>query len=99
MLKERKIFTVLAMYISSITDTFARSQKYSILRSCPRLMFNVPAGVRYLTSEVKTGPVIFASLLDLVFQISQKSTVERRELYLRTALDNITDWLHPDHPY
>ncbi len=60
-------------------------------------MVKVPAAYVHLESEVRTGPVPFASLLDMVFQIREHCTADRRELYLRTVLDTIDDWLHPDY--
>ena len=60
-------------------------------------MVKVPAAYDYLDAEVHTGPVLFASLLDMVFQIREKRTAERRKLYLRTVLDTIEGWLRPDY--
>ncbi len=67
MLEDRQIVTSLVMYVRSITDTLFRSQMHSILCAFLYLMVNVPATARYLESEVNTGPVIFATLLDLLF--------------------------------
>ena len=60
-------------------------------------MVKVPAAYDHLEAEVHTGPVLFAAFLDMVFQIREERTAERRELYLRTVLDPIDDWLHPDY--
>ncbi len=62
-------------------------------------MVEIPEAYEYLEELVDEGPVIFASLLDMVFQIRCERTAERRELYWRTVLETITDWLHHDHPY
>ncbi len=84
-------------YLRSIADSFARSQTHSILRSCLALMEKVPAAYHHLEAEVHTGPVLFASLLDMVFQIREERTAKRRELYLCTVLDTIDAWIHPDY--
>ncbi len=55
-------------------------------------MVDVPAAYDHLEAEVHTGPVLFA-----FFQIREERTTERRELYIRTVLNNIGDWLHPDY--
>ncbi len=96
-LEDRQIITCILNYLRSIADYFASEQTHAILRSCLSLMVNVPAAYDHLEAEVHTGPVLLASLLDIVFQIREERTVERRELYLRTALDTIEDWLHPDY--
>ncbi len=54
-------------------------------------MVKVPAAYDHLEAEVHTGPVLLASLLDMVFQIREERTSERRELYLRTVLETIDD--------
>ncbi len=61
-------------------------------------MVKVPAAYDHLEAEVHTGPILFASLLDMVFQIREERTAEGRKLYLRTVLDTKEDWLHPDYP-
>ncbi len=60
-------------------------------------MVKVPASHGHLEAEVHTGPVLFASLLDMVFQIREERTAECRILYLRTILDTIEDWFYPDY--
>ncbi len=60
-------------------------------------MVKVPVAYDHLEVEVHTCPVLFASLLDIVLQIREQRAAERRELYLRTVLDTIEDWLHPDY--
>ncbi len=62
-------------------------------------MVEIPEAYEYLEALVQEGSVIFAPLLDMDFHISCERTAERRELYLRTVLDTITDWHHHDHPY
>ncbi len=62
-------------------------------------MVEIPEAYEYLEAVVLEGPEIFPSLLDMAFQIRCERIAERRELYLRTVLDTITDRLHPDHPY
>ncbi len=84
-------------YFRSIADSFALAQTHSILRSRLSLMVKVPAAYEHLEAEVHTGPVLFASLLDMVFQIHEERTSEHRELYLRTVLETLDDWLHPDY--
>ncbi len=59
----------------------------------------LPEVYEYLEALEHEGPVIFASHLNMVFEIRCERTAERRELYLRTALETITNWIHPDHPY
>ncbi len=60
-------------------------------------MVKLPAAYDHLEAEVHTGQVLFASFLDMVFQIREERTSEHRELYLRSFLETIDDWLHPDH--
>ena len=62
-------------------------------------MLEIPEAYEYLEAFVYECPVIFASLLDMSFQIRCERTAEHRELYFCTVLDTITDWLHPDHLY
>ena len=98
-LEDRQIITCVLNYLRSISDSFDRSQTNSILCSCLRLIVRIPEACEYLEEVVHEGSVKFASLLDMIFQIHSERTAERSELYLRTVLDTITDWLHPDHPY
>ncbi len=60
-------------------------------------MVKVPASYEHLESEIRTGPVLFASLLNMVFQIREEQSTECRELYLCTALGTIDDRIHPDY--
>ena len=76
---------------------FAREQTHAILRSCLILMVKLPAAYDHLEAEVHIGSVLFASLLDMVFQIREERTFERCELYFPTVLDTIEDCLHPDY--
>ncbi len=62
-------------------------------------MVQVSAAYERWEAEVHEGLVIFASLLDLVFQIRQERSVEHREMYLRTVLGTVDYCLFPDHPY
>ncbi len=97
LLEDRQIITCVVNYLRSISDSFAQAQTHSILRSCMSLMVKVTAAYDHLEVEVHSGPVLFASLLDMAFQIREERTAECRKLYLRTALHNIDDWLHPDY--
>ncbi len=54
-------------------------------------MMEIPEAYEYLEALVHQGLVIFASLLDMVFQILCEHRAERLELYLRTVLETITD--------
>ena len=60
-------------------------------------MVKVPAAYDHLEAEVHTGPVLFASFVDMVFQIREGRTAESRETYLRTILDTIDDYLRQDY--
>ncbi len=62
-------------------------------------MVEIPEAYEYLEALEHEIPVIFASLLDMAFQIRCERAAEPSELYLRTVPDTIRDWLHPDHPY
>ena len=55
--------------------------------------------IKEVLEDVNRSPVIFASLLDIVSKIRDERIVERRQLYLRTVLDTLTDLLHLNHPY
>ncbi len=96
-LEDRQIITCVVNYLRSIADSFARAQTYSIIRSFLSLIVKVPAAYENLEAEVHKSPVLFAPFLDMVFQICDERTAERRELYLHTVLDTIEDWLHPDY--
>ena len=54
-------------------------------------MVKLPALYDHLEAEVHTVPVLFASLLDMIFQICEKLEAERRELNLCTVLDTRED--------
>ena len=61
-------------------------------------MVKVPVAYDHLEAEFHTGPALFASLLDMVFQILEERTFKRPELYIRTVLETIEGWLHTDYP-
>ncbi len=84
-------------YLRSIVDSFGHGQTHLILRSSISLMVKVPAAIDHLEAEFHTGLILFTSFLDMVFQIREKRTAERRKLYLRTVSDTIDDWKFPDH--
>ncbi len=96
-LEDRQIITGVVNYLRSIVDSLARAETYSILSPCLSQMAKLPVVCDHLEVEVHTGPVLFASLLDMVFRIREERTAERRVLYLHTVLDTIDDWTHPDN--
>ena len=67
--EDLQIITCVVNYLRSIADYFARAQTHSLLRSCLSLMVEVPDAYEHLEAEFLTSPVLFASLLNMFFQI------------------------------
>ena len=62
-------------------------------------MVKVPAAAKHLETEIGAGPLLFASMLDMVAEIRKEGTEHRRTVYLDTVLRTIVDWLRPEFPY
>ncbi len=96
---DKQIFTALDKFIKGVLDSFIRHQVKDVVFIVPRMAFYVPEIPTIIEGQVEFVPVLVEGIINLTEQVHREATAIRRNIYTRTLLKVIYDWMDTEFPH